>query len=201
MTHYDESLSTIYFSARAMNVRIHAVMNENIEYKVQRINRNDGEVNNQLLEENEELKSQIDELRSQLQQNSTTQPDTEVRNGHQKVKRTRSPTPSLPSEYERSMVKNYNKENRLDHDSMGVENVSPATKSMMSDRSWIDNKEVMHNATQESAQLIIEKLSKVINHMQNELSKNAITIAQLIEENRHFQSRGETSSYSLKNDQ
>ena len=116
--------------------------------------------------------------------------------------RARSPVPSYGAEFEKPMINSENKDENAESMHMptyGTENklgnVSPATKSLISERSWIDNKEVVHSRTQENAQIIIEKLTKVINHLQNELSKNAITISQLIEENRQFQSRADSSNY------
>lgn len=205
-THFDESLSTLLFAARAMNVRIHVEINENIEYKLQKIKGNDTEINYQLLEENEELKSQIDDLRSKLKQNTYVNLNTDIQqNLNHKMIRSRSPAPTMPSEYDRNMTKNYSKEDNIDRESIGMFNtehrlgsISPATKSLYSERSWLDTKEVAHNAFQENATNIVDKLSKVINHLQNELSKNAITIAQLLDENRQLQSRVESSAYSVK---
>ena len=66
--HFDESWATLLFAARAMNVRINAVMNEFVGYKMQKPQGNGQDVNNQLFEENQELKTQISELEKQLKQ-------------------------------------------------------------------------------------------------------------------------------------
>lgn len=201
-----------------MNVRIHAVKNENIEYKVQKVRESFGDVNkeimnenNQLREEKEELKTRVFELENKIKRNSTADPtiDTQRDNySNRELIRSRSPVPVFPKEYDNLMSRKFSKEDQRYRDDVLMINngsgsiaatnyypgyASPATKSAMSDRSWIDNKEVNQTASLESAQLIIEKLSKVINHLQNELSKNTMLISQLMEENRQFQERNNSS--------
>lgn len=219
--HFDESFSTLLFAARAMNVRIHAVMNENIEYKVQRVKGNNGDVAKEIVDENtllreerEELKTKIDELQNKIQRHSTADPTIDTQEdsrSHKDMVRSKSPVPVFPKEYDNLITRKYSREdNRYKDDSNMMNQVSaninqpnyfqgyasPATKSAISERSWIDNKEISHNASLEAAQVIIEKLSKVVNHLQNELSKNTMVIAQLKEENRQFYERNSTSSYN-----
>ena len=201
-----------------MNVRIHAVKNENIEYKVQKVRESFGDVNkdimnenNQLREEKEELKSRVFELENKIKRNSTADPTIDTQRetySNREMIRSRSPVPVFPKEYDNLMSRKFSKEDqRYREDVLMINNgsgsiaattyyqgyASPATKSAMSDRSWIDNKEVNQTASLESAQMIIEKLSKVINHLQNELSKNTMLISQLMEENRQYQERNNSS--------
>lgn len=195
------------FAARAMNVRIYAVKNENLEYKIQKAHHSHNdydkereEVFKQLQEENEELKSRVDQLENQYQRKSTADPTLDRANNNNKnMVRSRSPVPTFPRDMDTLISRHNSKDDRRDREEVHMINngsgsisaanyyqgyASPATKSAVSDRSWIDNNQVNQNASLDSAQLIIEKLTKVISHLQNELSKNTMLISQLMEENR-----------------
>ena len=188
-------------------------MNENIEYKVQKV-KGDGanqevvDENHMLREEREELKTRIGELESRIKRHSAADivhdPSSESKSSKD-LTRSKSPIPMFPKEYDIFNSRKYSKEERRDLNEFQMYNnrseasgnynqdyASPVTKSM-SDRSWIDNKEVSQNATVESAQFIIERLSKVITHLQNELSKNSLLISQLMDENRQYQAKNESS--------
>lgn len=198
-----------------MNVRIFAVKNENVEYKIQKADKsNNGhdqnreEEYNKIREENEELKSKVDQLQNTFKRHSTADPSLDTRGdsiSDRHMIRSRSPVPGYPEKYD-LMSRKYSREERRDDAHMinngsgsvaatnyYQEYASPLTKSAVSERSWIDKNEVNQNASNEQAQLIIEKLTKVINHLQNELCKNTLVIEQLIDENRRFHAKADSS--------
>ena len=196
-----------------MTVRIYAIMNENIEYKIQKVKGDNvskeiADENHLLREEREELKSRIGELENRIKRHSATDivhnSDHESKSNRDLI-RSKSPIPIFPKEYDIFSSRKFSKEERRDLSEIQIYNnrseisanynqdyASPVTKSM-SDRSWIENKEISQNATIESAQFIIERLTKVITHLQNELSKNSLLISQLMDENRQYQIKNESS--------
>ena len=67
LLNYDETFSTLLFATRAMNVRTHATLNENIDYKL--TGSSEGIIQRNLLLEthNNQLKHELDQLRSKVQ--------------------------------------------------------------------------------------------------------------------------------------
>mmetsp|Transcript_19182 Transcript_19182/g.17001 ORF Transcript_19182/g.17001 Transcript_19182/m.17001 type:complete len:190 (-) Transcript_19182:4-573(-) len=187
-----------------MSVRIFAIKNENVEYKIQKAQGILGEVPkdieeeyNRIKEQNEELKSRIDEfeqLENRYQRHSTADPMPDRNGVH--VFRSRSPAPTYSKRDDlvsQKNIRDYSRNNEVPMFNNGSGTLttntqfydnyaSPATKSVISDRSWIDKNEINQNASNEQAQLIVEKLTKVINHLQTELAKNALLVEQLMEE-------------------
>lgn len=220
--HFDESLSTLLFAAKSMSVRIFAIKNENVEYKIQkpknerknnfdkdtdgmRETRDMSEKYIRMKEENEELKTRVDELENRYQRHSTADPMPD-KNGQYMV-RSRSPAPSYSDRNDlmgrkvNSMIRRedgpiFNNASGTIATSQYYDNyASPATKSAMSDRSWIDRNEVVQNASNEQAQLTIEKLTKVVQHLQNEYARNLLVIEELMQENRQLSQRADSSYY------
>ena len=206
--HFDESMSTLLFAARAMNVRIFATRQETVEYRIQKFKNHDNAYG-KIKEENEELKSKIDELENKYKRHSTADPtlDTRPHDSHsdRHMIRSQSPVPNFPERYNLFTRKYSRDDNREDAKMLNIGSgsitatnyeqfyASPATKSAVSDRSWIDRNEVNQNATNEQATLLVEKLTKVIGHLQNELAKNTMIIDQLMEENRRLSSKNDSS--------
>ena len=191
-----------------MSVRIFAIQNENVEYKVQKAKFPKEELPkemedeyNKMKEENKELKTRVDKLENQFQRHSTADPMPDRNGAH--MFRSRSPAPTYSERNDlinqRSSRNNdlpmfNNVSGTLITNPQYYENYqSPATKSAMSDRSWIDKNEVTQTASNEQAQLVVEKLTKVINHLQNELAKNSLLVDQLMEENRQYQQKADSS--------
>jgi len=195
-----------------MNVPIYAVKNERFEVKLPRAENEMQNENYKLRENNEELKLKLDELENRMRGGSFEGYPNEIRgesNSSKSLYRSQSPVPTFPKEYDNLMTRQYSKEEKRDRDRMQMTNngsgnisatnyyqggyASPATKSAVSDRSWIDNEKVNQQSSLDSANVIIDKLTKVISHLQNELSKNLITISQLAEENRQLQVKSDVS--------
>lgn len=221
MLHFDESLSTLQFAAKAMSVRIFAKRNENVEYKIQKpkkVRKNNftreedrkevrdmSEKYIRMKEENEELKSRVDELENKYKRHSTADPMPD-KNGQYMV-RSRSPAPSYSDRSDlvgrkvNSMIRKeegpiFNNASGTIATSQYNDNyASPATKSAVSDRSWIDRNEVFQNASNEQAQVTIEKLTKVIQHLQNEYARNLLVIDELMDENRRLNQKSDSSYY------
>ena len=159
---------------------------------------------NKIREENEELKSRVDMLENKYQRHSTADPMPD-RNGEHMI-RSRSPAPTYSERNE--LMSRKISVNVRNNDMPNFNNASgplstqyydnyasPATKSAISDRSWIDKNEVFQNSSTEQAQVQIEKMGKIIGHLQNEYAKNLLVIDQLMEENRRLNQKNDSSYY------